>query len=327
MASEKYANNAATTLNGAINNSTTTVVVTSAAAFPSVGQFRIKVGDEIMLVTGVSSNTFTVATRGTIDGTSAASHSNLDVVTHVLTKGALDQIIIDNCQDVAYSSLPSAEKAGRNVFINNGVHLFRDNGSTLDAYGNVNKMKIPPTVSSFTWDNQNSATATDNVGTIFLSKQSSGTIANQLIVLYKTAPSPPYKLTAKIIADVAPQNFAGYGLVFRQSSDGKLAGLTYVFVGSLMVAFARKFTNSTTFSADYFGSLPQYHQPWVRIEDDNTNRICSVSCDGVNWKVLHTVGRTDFLTADQIGFCINPEKQSGGTTVTNTISLVSWLEH
>ena len=327
MATEKYANDAATTLNGSINNSTTTVVVTSAAAFPSVGQFRIKIDDEILLVTSVSSNTFTVATRGTIDGTSAASHADLVAVTQVLTKGGLDQIIADNCQDVAYSSLPAAEKAGRTIHVSDSPHMFRDNGSTLDAYSGGPRIYVPPLASAFTWDNQNSATATDNAGTLYVSKQSSGTISNQMITLYKTAPSAPYKVTAKILADFAPQNFNGWGMGWRQSSDGKLAGYMHIFVGALMVGFARKFTNSTTWSADYFGSLPQQHLPWLRIEDDNTNRICSVSPDGINWKVVHTIGRTDFLTGNQICLFLNPEKQVGGTTVTNAVSLVSWREH
>jgi hypothetical protein len=84
---EQFANNPQTTLNGAINNSTTSVVVTSAASFPTVGQFRIIVGTEIMLVTSVSSNTFT-ATRG-YEGSTAASHSDLAAVALVVTKGSL----------------------------------------------------------------------------------------------------------------------------------------------------------------------------------------------------------------------------------------------
>lgn len=93
MATEKYVNNAQTTLNGSINNSTTTVVVTSAASFSASGNFRIIVDSEIMLVTSVSSNTFTV-TRG-VEGTSGASHSSGASCTHVLTAASLLKIISD----------------------------------------------------------------------------------------------------------------------------------------------------------------------------------------------------------------------------------------
>lgn len=90
MGLEQFANNASSTLNGAINNVVTTLVVQSATLFPTQGQFRILIDSEIMLVTGVSGTTYTV-TRGT-EGTTAASHSNGVPVTHILTAAALNQI-------------------------------------------------------------------------------------------------------------------------------------------------------------------------------------------------------------------------------------------
>lgn len=69
-----------TTLNGAHNNSVTTIAVASTTG----AQFRqgdiILIGTEKMLVVSVSSDNLTVATRP-YGSTSAASHSNLDVVT------------------------------------------------------------------------------------------------------------------------------------------------------------------------------------------------------------------------------------------------------
>lgn len=80
--SENFANNYSTALDGAIDNSQTTFDVLSVGGAPSVN-FRIKVENELMLVTGVSSLTFTV-TRG-VEGTSAASHDDGTLVTHVFT--------------------------------------------------------------------------------------------------------------------------------------------------------------------------------------------------------------------------------------------------
>ncbi len=87
MAVEQYTNFAQTTLNGGINNSVTSLIVTSATTFPAGGQFRILIDAEILLVTAVSSNTFTV-TRGA-EGSSAASHLTGALVTHVLTAGSV----------------------------------------------------------------------------------------------------------------------------------------------------------------------------------------------------------------------------------------------
>ena len=89
MPVEQFANNAVTTLNGAINNSVTSLVVTSATGFSTVPQFRLIIDSEIMLVTAVSGTTFTI-TRGA-EGTTAASHSNGATVAQILTAGGLGE--------------------------------------------------------------------------------------------------------------------------------------------------------------------------------------------------------------------------------------------
>ena len=93
MATEQFANAASSTLNGAILAGAGSLVVTSAASFPTVGQFRILVESEIMLVTGVSGTTFTVS-RGQ-EGTTDAGHGNGATVTQILTAGALGQLKAD----------------------------------------------------------------------------------------------------------------------------------------------------------------------------------------------------------------------------------------
>ncbi len=90
---ENFSNEFQTTLNGAINDSTTSVVVTSATGAPAAN-FRIRIGAEYMLVTAVAGTTFTV-TRG-LEGSTAAAHSNLATVTHVLTAGGLIQKVAES---------------------------------------------------------------------------------------------------------------------------------------------------------------------------------------------------------------------------------------
>ncbi len=89
--------------------------------------------------------------------------------------------------------------------------------------------------------------------------------------------------------------------------------------------FVDKYTNSTTYSATYTsltsGSINVF-PAWLRIEDDNTNRKCSFSTDGQNWIVFHTVGRTDFLTADEVGFFVD----SNTTSLAPAMNLLSWKE-
>ncbi len=104
MQTETFVNGAAQTdLNGAINNSVTSLIVDDASGFPTTGTFRIKIDTELLQVTDVSGNTFTVV-RG-VEGTSAASHLDEALVDFELTAGALIQIRLDaiSCDPAIYT--------------------------------------------------------------------------------------------------------------------------------------------------------------------------------------------------------------------------------
>jgi hypothetical protein len=63
-----------TTLNGAIDNAVTTITLTSVTGFPTTGV--VKIDNELISYTGITSNNLTGCTRG-VNGTAAASHSDL----------------------------------------------------------------------------------------------------------------------------------------------------------------------------------------------------------------------------------------------------------
>lgn len=90
---ENFSNDFSTTLNGAIDNATTSLTVASATGSPDV-QFRIRIDDELMLVTSKGGGLNWTVQRG-IEGTTPASHSNGVPVTHILSAAALDRIIAE----------------------------------------------------------------------------------------------------------------------------------------------------------------------------------------------------------------------------------------
>jgi hypothetical protein len=95
MSVEQLANLAQTTLSAAITSTTaTSCTVTSATLFPATGNFRILIDAEIMIVTAVSSTTFTIS-RGQ-EGTTAATHTNGATVTCILTAGSVKQVVQDS---------------------------------------------------------------------------------------------------------------------------------------------------------------------------------------------------------------------------------------
>lgn len=326
LVTEKFANNASSTLNGSINDMVTTLDVTSASSFPSTGNFRIKIGDEIMTVTTVATNTFTV-TRGD-EGTAAASHTNLDPVTHVLTADALDTRLSDEVHVGAYADRPAAGTAGRLWLPNETPIIARDTGSIWTPYGPLYKFHETPLVSAFTWDNQGATTATDQAGMIRLDGGSA--TSDSARVLYKSAPSTPYHIIAAFKWYNTDAALLDMGLMFRQSSDGKLYSHGIRLTGTaatLNTLIASWITSTSTKTAVQGPAAAHFPADvfWARIGDDGaTNRTFDLSIDGINWINLHTVSRTSHLTANQVGFFHNSTRASG-TNVVQTL-LLSWEE-
>ena len=94
MALEHFTNDAETTLSVAIDAIETSMVVISATLFPTVAQYRIRIDDELLLVTGGAGTTTWTVVRG-IEGTTAAAHLSDSQVCQVLTAGALEQLKLD----------------------------------------------------------------------------------------------------------------------------------------------------------------------------------------------------------------------------------------
>ncbi len=182
---------------------------------------------------------------------------------------------------------------------------------------------IPPVSSSFAWINQGGASISTTLGVHLIAPASAG---DNFRIRKKAKPYTKFQITACMIARKPPVNFSGVGLVYRQSSDGKIVTLNYCFGGTTgfngLQGF--KYSSVTVGVAAYFawpmdmGSAPFF----LRIADDGTNRISSFSTDGTNFVVLHTVGRTDYLTCDEVGFFANSCQGTYDTAVT----LLSWEE-
>lgn len=225
----------------------------------------------------------------------------------------------DNTLTGAYGDIPASDNAGDLYLPSDGVSIQRDTGAAWVPWGPIFPLTAPPTT-GWSWDNQDTATVTDEKGGRYLyTPANAGT---ELYVLHRTAPSVPYVIDATFIPAMIANNYVALGLVFRQNSDGKIVAFTLTFEETQWIFRYQKWTSSTSFSAHYGYSyanmFPVIH---MRIEDNNTNRICSYSFDGLHFIPVHTVGRTDFLTADQVGFCVKSQGSypAGGF-------LISWKE-
>lgn len=222
----------------------------------------------------------------------------------------------------AYGSRQAAAKAGRVFLPSDGFVIERDTGAAWVPWGPLFPL-IAPVSGDFAWVNQGGASIdTTNGGVYLLAPAGAGT---SLRIRKKAVPSIPYTITALFLPLILNVASAGYGLLWRASGSGALHALVLQTNGTTCQVFSAKYTNETTFSASYaptpvnvLGNGPL----WMRISEDNTNRTVLLSADGQHFVQIHQVGRTDFLTADEIGFFANSNHATwlAGTT------LLSWKQ-
>lgn len=87
---DNFSNDARTTLTGSMAVADTSMVIADGSLFPAP-PFRARVESELLRVTATAGNTWTIE-RG-IEGTAAASHPAGAAVAHVLTAGALTDMV------------------------------------------------------------------------------------------------------------------------------------------------------------------------------------------------------------------------------------------
>lgn len=213
-----------------------------------------------------------------------------------------------------------AGSEGELYFPTNAPYIHRKNASVWQQWGPIFPM-TKPVNGDFSWVNQGGATIDDTNGCLTLVCPANASIGWRMRVM--TAPATPYTVSACFLAHPLMIDFMQWGLVWRQSSDGKLHVFSIQTNPAASIPFSNsvKYTNETTFSAVYNQRRFQYgNLVWLRLVDNGTNRITYFSMDGQRWWGHSSIGRTDFLTADQIGFAGNPEN----STYDLPVQLISW---
>jgi len=218
-----------------------------------------------------------------------------------------------------YSNLPAAGSEG-NIFLpTDGVTLEYDTGAVWTPWGSIFPF-TRPVLADFTWVNQGTATAVEDAGGIYL-HVSAETYYNHRI-LKKNTPSTPYIITAIININAIVVDYFTAGLIWRENSSGKLITIGLYSISGQKF-YIRKWNNPTTWAGDYL-NLVDYSSGLIhlQLEDDGSNRIIRISRDGMNFITVHSVGRTDFLTADEVGIYASPQQ----TTYDIGLHLLSWKE-
>lgn len=271
----------------------------------------------LLTVSAVVSNTLTVASEG-LD-TNAASG---DLVRVVQSARSLAALVTQMSQSGSFASLPSptGQIPGTIYRQTDGPYEFRGTGSAWVAFVPGFGQVTMPVDADFSWINQGGATTITTNGGVTI--QDTGAAGTNLHLRVKTAPATPYTLDFGFRTTLSTNASIEAGAVWRQSSDGKLVAMRWI--ANALNFNLSKWTSPTVFSADYLATTT--YKPdmmrgliWVRLADDGANRIVSISSDGYNWTLFFSVGRTDFMTADQVGFYIRAD---AGTSV-NSMQLIA----
>jgi len=185
--------------------------------------------------------------------------------------------------------------------------------------------------SGWSWINQGGATITTNaskdVGSLYLRAPLVG--GDNLRCYVRSLPAGKTAIVAfRPYLQPVALNVPSVGILWRESSSGKLSVMNAVRNSGSpfdMGIGLPKFTLPNSFSASY--NPPSSDAKWVyggvlwmKMQDDGSNRIFSLSVDGENFHTHHSVGRTDFLTADQFGFFVNSAGMEAG------LQLLRWEE-
>ena len=187
---------------------------------------------------------------------------------------------------------------------------------------------IPPVDSEFTWINQGAAsTVTANGGVHLLAPALAG---GNLRIKKKTAPTPPYTVTALVVPTLAGVNFPHGGIVLRESATEKLLTASVEFntaaggPGGAAVAVFSWASPTASGARKVAGRLDgTLSAPiWLKLADTGALTQASFSGDGVNFVQLYSAAYNVNFTAapNEIGFFAH----SNNATYDAAVTLISW---
>ena len=319
MSYELVANLASTTMNngGTLSSGATSVTVTSAAAFSASGNFRILIESELIQVTAVSSNTFTLV-RG-VDGTTAASHADGNSVIEVVTALGLPQLIADRNLRGTFSAMPSAGVAGRIYRCTDVPFMYYDDGTNWNKYfGTYNLAQVPTT--GWTGDAMTNFTFTTNNDMLnFIQPTGTGVFGAE----YQTAPATPWSVRTAILDNPCPQSECQSIVGFRSATGQYVAWSMHNDSGIMNMAIG-EWNTTTSFNSTVYGPIGFYTFGglwFFKFQDDGTNLNFYNSQDGINFTLLYSQTRTHFLTGGPTGAALG---WYNGNNAQGSVSFIDW---
>lgn len=299
MPTEKLANIAKTNLTLPISNSQTSINVNSGGLFPSDGNFRLVCDSEIMIATSRSGNNITVL-RGQ-EGTVATYHNEGASVLLCLTAGSLNQLISDRFIVDNYSQLENTGLKKLQYSKDSSTLSFNDGTNWNHTFG-LYPIKNPIIISEYTWFNQGIANSTQLGPTAMISVPISDSGTN-VPSLTKPITSLPYTLTAGFRQQYIAAG--GFNASFVIINDGTKFIIFQTVLDSNGSNFLiiESWNSTSSFNGQYFSFNAGLRGIlYLRIRNNGSNRIYSISTNGVHYSQVFQHANSTHLNEVNWGF-------------------------
>jgi hypothetical protein len=326
---ETFSNQASTMLSAAITTVTAaTCNVIDATAFPATGNYRIIIDDEILIVTAVNGNIFTIF-RGA-ENTIAVTHASGANVIHLLTKGSLEARVANRFLSDVYANKPAPGVKGRLFLPTDGLFLEYDDGAAWHQYGPYKRLKAPPQT-GWSWVNQGNSTAIHTGSTLILEDPDLDAVNPQIRLYVRPIKQLPATVTMAYTCNGIGTSNAYMGFCMRESGgaqDGQFStyGISISSSQATWMIRDNRYSSPTvqedTGSWSTGRSLYAQQFIWWRFEMAGDKKRIYHSADGVNFIKLQDLDIYSANTPNQIGIFIDPTNNNQKVSMT----LVHWEE-
>lgn len=195
---------------------------------------------------------------------------------------------------------------------------------------------IPPLAGTFTQYNAGGrSTSLSTVNNTLLFSCTNGTTGYDARLGIQAIPGSTWTVIAHFAVVMEPVTNILAGIGCRQSSNGSIEMYEIQIDATTdLITKHQAIANNTTTSPTYTQSSvsnagnarSEYVGAggyWMKLQDDGTNRLMSMSQNGADWSQLFSTGRTSFLTCDQWGIEIFSSNAAPGTISARFDSLVA----
>lgn len=137
--------------------------------------------------------------------------------------------------------------------------------------------------------------------------------------------SAGYTVIAAFLPNLIGSTNSAAGILLRDSASGKIVRFCLVNASGNVQLQVAQYSSASAGVANEIASTYNLGTVgpliWLKLQDDGTHRLFSISTDGVNWLQVQSTANTDYITPNQAGFFADTGNTS---TLPGGITLLSW---